>query len=221
MAAIDPRCSQDRAYDDVEKFVDKTLFQSPVPPELKLRNDRGVREDQGRLLSVERRRHEVIVVGAGFTGLAAATELAEQGIDVVVLEARDRVGGRVESAINELGERLDTGGQFLCEDMPELMQLAAAVRQDFRGNAASSGDFIVQPGLSKAKTLRTLQRNNGDPRTDGRPRSGRSGNRRPYRGRVARSPERWCRGEVGVPVVDRRFVVPGDGPHPHVASGRQ
>ena len=107
-------------------------------------------------MSVERRRHEVIVVGAGFTGLAAATELAGQGIDVVVLEARDRVGGRVESAINELGERLDTGAQFLCEDMPELMQLARQFGKTFV-ETPTGGDFIVQPGLSKAKTLGLYQ----------------------------------------------------------------
>jgi monoamine oxidase len=39
----------------------------------------------------------VAVVGAGFAGLAASVDLVDAGIDVVVLEARDRVGGRVWS----------------------------------------------------------------------------------------------------------------------------
>ena len=40
-------------------------------------------------------RHDVIVVGAGFAGLAAATDLRAAGCDVLLLEAHDRVGGRV------------------------------------------------------------------------------------------------------------------------------
>ena len=38
--------------------------------------------------------HDVIVVGAGVSGLSAAKVLADKGADVLVLEARDRVGGR-------------------------------------------------------------------------------------------------------------------------------
>src|SRR5687767_5840523 len=39
----------------------------------------------------------VVVVGAGFSGLAAAYELSRAGYDVTVVEARNRVGGRVIS----------------------------------------------------------------------------------------------------------------------------
>jgi uncharacterized protein with NAD-binding domain and iron-sulfur cluster len=37
----------------------------------------------------------VVVVGAGFAGLSAAVSIADAGVDVTVLEARERVGGRV------------------------------------------------------------------------------------------------------------------------------
>ena len=40
--------------------------------------------------------HDVIVLGAGLAGLSAAPDLALAGSDVLVLEARDRAGGRVE-----------------------------------------------------------------------------------------------------------------------------
>ncbi|MFN6119042.1 MAG: FAD-dependent oxidoreductase, partial [Actinomycetes bacterium] len=69
---------------------------------------------------------EVVVVGTGFAGLRAATLLAAAGVDVVVLEARDRVGGKVESQIDALGDRVDTGGQFLCDDMTHVLDLVRA-----------------------------------------------------------------------------------------------
>ena len=43
--------------------------------------------------------HDVIVVGAGLAGLSAARDLAASGADVVVLEARQRPGGRVEQEL--------------------------------------------------------------------------------------------------------------------------
>jgi monoamine oxidase len=54
----------------------------------------------------------VIVVGAGISGLAAAQKLKEKGFDVVVLEAQDRVGGRLRSN-RSLGIAFDEGASWI------------------------------------------------------------------------------------------------------------
>ncbi|MDP3898549.1 MAG: FAD-dependent oxidoreductase, partial [Mesorhizobium sp.] len=93
--------------------------------------------------------HDVIIIGAGFTGLAAALELKRRGNDVVVLEGRDRVGGRVESQVNRLGERIDTGGQFVCDDMVEVMALLRE-RGHRLVETRFDGKDIAQPPLPAA-----------------------------------------------------------------------
>jgi monoamine oxidase len=100
------------------------------------------------------KRTDVVIVGAGFTGLSAAHELKKAGIDFVLLEARGRVGGRVEAKRNGLGERIDSGGQFLCEDMPELMALLQA-RGKTLVEAHVEGDFVTQPRIDAAEADRT------------------------------------------------------------------
>ena len=55
----------------------------------------------------------VAVVGAGFAGLAAADALARAGVAVVVLEARDRVGGRVASRALDNGAVVELGAEFV------------------------------------------------------------------------------------------------------------
>jgi monoamine oxidase len=69
---------------------------------------------------------EVVVVGAGFAGLTAARRLAEAGLSVIVLEARDRAGGRTET-IEVEGTVLDIGGQWAGPGQDHLHALAAEV----------------------------------------------------------------------------------------------
>lgn len=56
---------------------------------------------------------DVIVVGAGLAGLSAARDLARGGAEVLVLEARDRVGGRVEQVVADDGRPVQLGGELV------------------------------------------------------------------------------------------------------------
>ena len=65
---------------------------------------------------------DVVVVGAGFAGLSAARALMRQSKKVVVLEARDRVGGRVKAA-QIAGRVIDAGGMWVGPTQTRLLDL--------------------------------------------------------------------------------------------------
>jgi monoamine oxidase len=69
----------------------------------------------------------VIVVGAGIAGLAAAQRLEANGFEVTVLEARDRIGGRMWSGTSATGTTLDFGANWIHGYQPEFEQLAASM----------------------------------------------------------------------------------------------
>ncbi len=79
----------------------------------------------------------VVIVGAGAAGLAAARALHEAGIDVEVLEARDRIGGRVFTITDPHTTRpIELGAEFIHGQAPELQRLldeAALVSADVCG----------------------------------------------------------------------------------------
>jgi monoamine oxidase len=58
-------------------------------------------------------RHDVVVLGAGLAGLSAARDLAAGGADVIVLEARNRPGGRVEQTQLADGRIVQLGGEVV------------------------------------------------------------------------------------------------------------
>lgn len=66
----------------------------------------------------------VVVVGAGIAGLTAAYELSKLGADVTVLEASERVGGRMSTDRRD-GYLLDRGAQFLSDGYTVIGELIA------------------------------------------------------------------------------------------------
>ena len=67
--------------------------------------------------------HDVIVLGAGLAGLAAARDLAAAGADVVVLEARERPGGRVVQELLPDGRPVQWGGEVVADWMHAYAEL--------------------------------------------------------------------------------------------------
>ena len=69
---------------------------------------------------------DVVVIGAGVAGLAAARELRRAGLGVVVLEARGRLGGRVHTARPDGSHAVELGAEFVHGRPDELSSIARA-----------------------------------------------------------------------------------------------
>jgi monoamine oxidase len=70
---------------------------------------------------------DVVVVGAGLSGLVCARRLRDAGAEVVVLEARDRVGGRTLNEAIGPGRVVELGGQWVGPSHTEILRVAAEV----------------------------------------------------------------------------------------------
>jgi len=75
----------------------------------------------------------ILVIGAGFSGLTCAYELASVGYDVKVLEASRRVGGRVHTLRDLVpGRQIEGGGEMLGSNHPRVLAYAARFGFEFR-----------------------------------------------------------------------------------------
>jgi monoamine oxidase len=74
------------------------------------------------------KRTDVVVIGAGFSGLTAARALTAKGHRVLVLEARDRVGGRTQNESIAGGKAIaEVGGEFVGPTQDRILALAKAM----------------------------------------------------------------------------------------------
>ncbi|GAQ85189.1 amine oxidase [Klebsormidium nitens] len=89
--------------------------------------------------------YEVIVVGGGLSGLAAADKLSKQGLKVLVLEASDRFGGRTLTVRSEDGGAHDLGGRWLAPSQHLMHALCAELGISVR-KQHTGGYAIMHPG---------------------------------------------------------------------------
>jgi monoamine oxidase len=89
----------------------------------------------------------VCVVGAGFAGLAAAADLAAGGLEPLVVEARDRVGGRVHSRRLANGAVVELGAEFVEDDHQTLAATARELGLALAPTGMAYGDRDPRGGL--------------------------------------------------------------------------
>ena len=97
---------------------------------------------------------DVCVIGAGYAGLTAARRLVQGGKDVVVLEARDRVGGRAWTKTGDASLPIDLGATFIGPMHDRLHALVKEVGAELHRSYVS-GDAILARGTK-------VQRYRGD-----------------------------------------------------------
>ncbi len=98
------------------------------------------------------RGRRVVVIGAGFGGLACAHELLSAGYDVIVLEARDRIGGRVLSFSDMApGKIVEGGGELIGSNHPTWV--AYAKKFGLRFNDVTENEELEAPIFFEGERL--------------------------------------------------------------------
>src|SRR5688572_3943228 len=92
--------------------------------------------------------NDVIIIGAGICGLSIARSLQKEGKKVLVLEARERTGGRIETYRGKYSQVLEAGPEFVHGKLPltrKLLKEAGKKIQEKKGEIyRSRADMILQ-----------------------------------------------------------------------------
>lgn len=94
---------------------------------------------------------EIVILGAGIAGLAAAAKLGEAGFSVLVLEARDRIGGRIFTQKDTTsGIPIELGAEFIHGLVPEIFEPLLENESEITEVEGQSW-CVTQEGLSACK----------------------------------------------------------------------
>lgn len=93
----------------------------------------------------------VIVIGAGLAGLSAARSLVAAGREVVVLEARDRVGGRTEGGHLSDGTPIELGGQWIGPTQDRMYELVAELGLEHFRTYNDDGRLLLDLGGKQSR----------------------------------------------------------------------
>jgi monoamine oxidase len=97
----------------------------------------------------------VLVAGAGLAGLAAARDLVINGADVIIVEARNRVGGRTWTIRNGFAasQHAEAGGDMIDDSQTEIRQLAQELGLTFTHILRSGFGYVRSDGAGRTRIV--------------------------------------------------------------------
>ena len=84
---------------------------------------------------------DVIIIGAGAAGLAAARELSAAQLNVIILEARDRIGGRIHTYFDKWP--IELGAEFVHASRPRHSRSPNARASNYNQSRIFTGTFTT------------------------------------------------------------------------------
>ena len=77
---------------------------------------------------MQEKENEILIIGAGLAGLTAAYHLEKKSIPFKIIEARNRVGGRILTEVNEFGGTIEMGATWFAQKHRNLFSLIEELR---------------------------------------------------------------------------------------------